>query len=199
MLLICLMVMAGLSDVQAGKKTKVKKAKQKRTKAEWEEALKRAEREEMEEWEEERRQKEEEIQKYHGIDMSDPKKWIEQMGGGDNAADMLAGMGGGSMAGPSMSFVHLSKDMTKPECEELVVQWRDLLMTAGYDVVPYMVDDHLALMKLDEKWKVMDLKDFVLDPYAEILPLRRLSLRHYSEPAIVCADISHKAKWSPLS
>eukprot|EP01048_Picozoa_sp_COSAG05_P012240 COSAG05_NODE_1210_length_5500_cov_84.214960_5_plen_60_part_00 len=32
-------------------------------------------------------------------------------------------------------------------------------------MTPYMVDDHTALLNLKEKWKVMELKDFVLDPY----------------------------------
>ena len=37
--------------------------------------------------------------------------------------------------------------------------------SGGFDVTPYMVDDHTALLNLNEKWKVMELKDFVLDPY----------------------------------
>ena len=55
--------------------------------------------------------------------------------------------------------------MTKEESQELVLQWRDLLMAGGFDVTPYMVEEHTALLSLSEKWKIMELKDFVLDPY----------------------------------
>eukprot|EP01048_Picozoa_sp_COSAG05_P009143 COSAG05_NODE_731_length_7667_cov_140.831792_12_plen_79_part_00 len=46
-----------------------------------------------------------------------------------------------------------------------MLQWRDLLMAGGFDVTPYMVEEHTALLSLSEKWKIMELKDFVLDPY----------------------------------
>jgi hypothetical protein len=161
-LLLCALV----GEVSAAKKKKKKqKKKQKRTPAEWAEAMKAVEREEMDEYETERKEQEEEINKHHGMDLSDPKKWIDEMGGGDKAAELLAGMGGGSMASPAMGFIYFNDEQTREENEEMVVQWRDLLMTAGFDVQPYMVEDNMALLNLKEKWKVMELKDFVLDPY----------------------------------
>jgi hypothetical protein len=78
---------------------------------------------------------------------------------------MMGGMGGGNNGGPAMCFVRMKKELTKKDTEEVVVKWRDLLYTNGFDIKPYVVEDQLVLLTLDEQYKVSELKDFVLDPY----------------------------------
>ena len=67
---VALLLLAGHLDLLGA-------AKKKRTKKQWEEALKRVEEEEFEEWEQEKKAKDEEYAKYHG----DPMKMVEEMGG----------------------------------------------------------------------------------------------------------------------
>jgi hypothetical protein len=46
--------------------------------------------------------------------------------------------------------------------EELVVQWRDLLSTAGIDVGVYVIEPHLLLLDTNDKGKVIQIKDFIV-------------------------------------
>jgi hypothetical protein len=131
--------------------------RQQRNKAQWAAALLKEQQEETREWEEERQEREEEVSRNHGLGPI-----LEQ---GALGAEAAVTAGGSSAAGPALSFVHLKHYVTRAECTELVTQWRDILLTGGFDITPYMVDDHMVLLNLDEKWKVMELKDFVLDPY----------------------------------
>ena len=177
LLALLLLLLVAFSPVAEGKKKKSKK--------EWKDAWKKIEEEvrlqyqsppallrvrqsshmrvyrpqEFEEWEEEKAERMAEHSKYQ-----DPMKMVEQMGP-DDAAAMMGGMGGGNNGGPAMCFVRMKKELTKQDTEEVVVKWRDLLFTNGFDIKPYVVEDQLVLLTLDEQYKVSELKDFVLDPY----------------------------------
>ena len=94
----------------------------------------------------------------------DPMKMVEQMGP-EGAAAMMGGMGSGNSGGPAMCFVRMKKELARKDTEEVVVKWRDLLFTNGFDIKPYVVEDQLVLLTLNEQYKVNELKDFVLDPY----------------------------------
>jgi hypothetical protein len=85
--------------------------------------------------------------------------------GATDAAAMMGGMGSSSSGGPAMTFVHMKSELTREDTEEVVVKWRDLLYTNGFDIKPYVVEDNLVLLNMDEQYKVKDLRDFVLDPY----------------------------------
>jgi hypothetical protein len=97
-----------------------------------------------------------------GFDMSDPGKWIEAQGGIENAMAMQGGGGGGG--GNAMTFVHLNNQTITSQAmaEELVVQWRDLLSTAGIDVGVYVIEPHLLLLDTNDKGKVIQIKDFIV-------------------------------------
>lgn len=149
---LVLLLLLGTLALTEGKKKKNKK--------QWADAWKKIEEEEMEEWEEEKAEREAEHAKY-----MDPMKMVDEMGATDAAA-MMGGMGGGSSAGgPAMCFVHMKKTLTREATEEVVVKWRDLLYTSGFDIKPYVVEDQLVLLNMDEQYKVSELKNFVLDPY----------------------------------
>lgn len=133
-------------------------AKKKKTKKQWADAWKKIEEEEFEEWEQEKAEREAEHSKY-----SDPMQMVKDMGATDAAA-MMGGLGGNS-GGPAMTFVHIKEEFTREDTEEIAVKWRDLLYTNGFDIKPYVVEDNLVLLSMDEQYKVKELKDFVLDPY----------------------------------
>ena len=151
-LLLLLLLLGSLSLPAEGKRKK-------KSKKEWKEAWKKIEEEEFEDWEEEKAEREAEHAKY-----SDPMKMVEEMGATDAAA-MMGGMGSSSSGGPAMTFVHMKSELTREDTEEVVVKWRDLLYTNGFDIKPYVVEDNLVLLNMDEQYKVKDLRDFVLDPY----------------------------------
>ena len=67
-------------------------------------------------------------------------------------APVAAGGGGGS----AMTFVHLNNETisSKEAAEEMVVQWRDLLATAGIEVGVYVIEPHLLLLDTQDKRKV---------------------------------------------
>jgi hypothetical protein len=149
--LLLLLLLGTLTLTAEGKKKKSRK--------QWADAWKKIEEEEHEEWEEEKAEREAEHAKY-----MDPSKMVDELGATDAAA-MMGGLGGSSAGGPAMCFVHMKKTLTREATEEVVVKWRDLLYTSGFDITPYVVEDQLVLLNMDEQYKVPELKDFVLDPY----------------------------------
>ena len=92
------------------------------------------------------------------FDMDNPAKWIDQHGGIENA--MLMQGGGG---GTAMTFVHLNNQTikSKEQAEEMVVNWRNLLMTAGIEVGVYVIEPHMLLLDTQDKRKVVEIKDFI--------------------------------------
>eukprot|EP01052_Picozoa_sp_SAG31_P009905 SAG31_NODE_531_length_14413_cov_7.712659_7_plen_285_part_00 len=74
---------------------------------------------------------------------------------------MMQGGGGG---GSAMTFVHLNNETvtSKEQAEEMVVQWRDLLMTAGIEVGVYVIEPHLLLLDTSDKRKVIQIKNFIV-------------------------------------
>ena len=145
-------------------------AKGKKSSADWARAASAIEQEEREEWERERAEAAAEAERQQQknqpqFDMSDPGKWIESQGGIENAMAMQGGgMGGGGGSGHAMTFVHLNNETisSKEQAEELVVQWRDLLMTAGIEVGVYVIEPHLLLLDTNDKRKVIQIKDFIV-------------------------------------
>ena len=145
-------------------------AKKKKSSADWARAASAIEQQEREEWERERAEAAAEVERQQQkhqpqFDMSDPGKWIEAQGGIENAMAMQGGMmGGGGGSGHAMTFVHLNNETisTKEQAEELVVQWRDLLMTAGIEVGVYVIEPHLLLLDTNDKRKVIQIKDFIV-------------------------------------
>jgi hypothetical protein len=150
-------------------------AKKKKSSAEWAAAASAIEEEERAEAEQERAQEEAERERQQQLnqpqfDMSDPSKWIEAQGGVENAMAMQGGGmmggggGGGGGGGSAMTFVHLNNETitSAEQAEELVVQWRDLLMTAGIEVGVYVIEPHLLLLDTNDKSKVIQIKDFIV-------------------------------------
>lgn len=139
--LLLLLALSALALSVEGKKKKSKK--------EWNAAWKKLEEEEHEEYEERRAER-----------MAEQAKYQDPMMGA-----MMGGLAGGNNGGVAMCFVKMKPELTREETEVIVVKWRDLLATAGFDIKPYVVEDQLVLLTLEEQWKVNELKDFVLDPY----------------------------------
>jgi hypothetical protein len=153
MLVACALVLCLCAPASAANKKK-------RSTKDWSESIKNIEENEHKEWEAERKEQEEERMKNQPqFDMSDPAKWIDQAGGIENALLMQGGGGGGT----AMTFVHLNnKTITsKEQAEEMVVSWRDLLMSAGIQVGVYVVETHLLLLDTQDKRKVIEIKDFI--------------------------------------
>ena len=71
-----------------------------------------------------------------------------------------------------MTFVHLNNETvtSKEQAEELVVQWRDLLMTAGIEVGVYVIEPHLLLLDTNDKSKVIQIKDFIVKEAPGVRP-----------------------------
>lgn len=150
----------------------VVESKKKKSSAEWARAASAIDAEERKEWEREQAEAAAEAERQRQLsqpefDMNDPGSWIEAQGGVENAMAMQGGMMGGTGGGGghAMTFVHLNNETvsTKEQAEELVVQWRDLLMTAGIEVGVYVIEPHLLLLDTSDKSKVIQIKDFIVN------------------------------------
>ena len=130
------------------------------------------------------------------FDMDNPAKWIDQHGGIENA--MLMQGGGG---GTAMTFVHLNNQTikSKEQAEEMVVNWRNLLMTAGIEVGVYVIEPHMLLLDTQDKRKVVEIKDFITkeapggEEHVEYFEYN--SQKFYSE----AKDPKPKAEWLKTS
>ena len=93
-----------------------------------------------------------------------------------------------------MTFVHLNNETvtSKEQAEELVVQWRDLLMTAGIEVGVYVIEPHLLLLDTNDKSKVIQIKDFIVKEAPGVRPRPPTLPTHTSRPAHRTAPHSHR-------
>ena len=102
--------------------------------------------------------------------------------------------GGGGGGGNAMTFVHLNNETvtSKEQAEELVVQWRDLLMTAGIEVGVYVIEPHLLLLDTNDKSKVIQIKDFIVKEAPGVRPRPPTLPTHTPRPAHRTAPHSHR-------
>lgn len=63
-----------------------------------------------------------------------------------------------------MVFVHIKPKIDKEKIHEYIIQWQGLLMTNGFELKPYLVEDDLVLIHTDAISRVSELKAFILNP-----------------------------------
>eukprot|EP01051_Picozoa_sp_SAG22_P007537 SAG22_NODE_535_length_9385_cov_6.941202_1_plen_355_part_00 len=103
-----------------------------------------------------------------GTDLNNPSAWIESMGGMEalqqpgpgGSIDLGGGMGGGQAA---MAFIKIKPGYSRQQVEEYIQRWRDLLLTNGFDLNPYLVEDDLIVMHTEANHRIGELKAFVLN------------------------------------